>query len=170
MSTLDLLVIAPHPDDAELGMGGTIMRFLSEGLRVGVLDLTNGEPTPHGSPEIRAAETDRASRILAREPGAAESQTGSHTGSPSSIGRRDSSHTAAMAVRLLDRRDHPDHVAATELVEAARFWAKLTKSDIPVSHIIPSVSSTTIVFISGWPRSPRSSWTSAPTGTRNWQR
>ena len=51
---LDILVIAPHPDDAELGMGGAILKFRSEGLCVGVLDLTDGEPTPNGSPEIRA--------------------------------------------------------------------------------------------------------------------
>ena len=51
---LDILVVAPHPDDAELGMAGTIMRAKDEGLRVGILDLTSGEPTPHGSPEIRA--------------------------------------------------------------------------------------------------------------------
>ena len=54
---LDVLVIAPHPDDAELGMGGAIAKFVSEGVKVGILDLTDGEPTPHGSPEIRAAET-----------------------------------------------------------------------------------------------------------------
>ena len=54
---LDVLVVAPHPDDAELGMGGGILRLLKAGKRVGVLDLTNGEPTPHGSPELRAEET-----------------------------------------------------------------------------------------------------------------
>ena len=43
---LDALVIAPHPDDAELGMGGGILKMLAEGLKVGVLDLTSGEPTP----------------------------------------------------------------------------------------------------------------------------
>ena len=44
---LDILVIAPHPDDAELGMGGAILQFKSEGLAVGVLDLTNGvSPSP----------------------------------------------------------------------------------------------------------------------------
>ena len=51
---LDVLVIAPHPDDAELGMAGAILKFKAEGRRVGILDLTSGEPTPHGSPEIRA--------------------------------------------------------------------------------------------------------------------
>ncbi len=40
---LDILVIAPHPDDAELGMGGAILKLKADGLRVGVLDLTSGE-------------------------------------------------------------------------------------------------------------------------------
>ena len=61
---LDLLVIAPHPDDAELGMGGAILKCKADGLRVGVLDLTDGEPTPFGSLEIRAAETAAATKIL----------------------------------------------------------------------------------------------------------
>ncbi len=51
MTTLDMLVIAPHPDDAELGMGGGIAKMIAAGWRVGVLDLTSGEPTPHGSEE-----------------------------------------------------------------------------------------------------------------------
>jgi len=61
---LDVLVVAPHPDDAELGMGGAILKFQAERLAVGVLDLTDGEPTPHGSPEIRRRETAEATKIL----------------------------------------------------------------------------------------------------------
>src|SRR3954471_24692739 len=61
---LDALVIAPHPDDAELGMGGTIVRLLGAGWKVGILDLTSGEPTPLGSPEIRARETSAATEAL----------------------------------------------------------------------------------------------------------
>ena len=57
MDSLDALVIAPHPDDAELGMAGAILSMQAKGLAVGVLDLTTGEPTPHGTPKIRAAET-----------------------------------------------------------------------------------------------------------------
>ena len=53
---LDILVVAPHPDDAELSVGGTILRSRKEGLRVGVLELTSGEPTPRGSLETRARE------------------------------------------------------------------------------------------------------------------
>src|SRR5262245_26585165 len=54
---LDVLVVAPHPDDAELGAGGAIVKLLGQGWKVGVLDLTSGEPTPHGTPEIRKVET-----------------------------------------------------------------------------------------------------------------
>jgi hypothetical protein len=61
---LDALVIAPHPDDAELGMGGTIALMLARGMRVGVLDLTDGEPTPRGSKETRARETAAATAAL----------------------------------------------------------------------------------------------------------
>ncbi len=56
---LDVLVVAPHPDDAELGMAGAIMKFKDDGWRVGILDLTDGEPTPFGTPEIRAGRRPR---------------------------------------------------------------------------------------------------------------
>ena len=64
---LDILVIAPHPDDAELGMAGAIRKFKTEGLRVGVLDLTDGEPTPYGSPELRARETAAATETKTQD-------------------------------------------------------------------------------------------------------
>src|SRR4051812_3582489 len=59
-----ILVIGPHPDDQELGMGGTIVRLASQGHRVHLVDMTNGEPTPLGSPEIRARESAAAAKTL----------------------------------------------------------------------------------------------------------
>ncbi len=64
---LDVLVVAPHPDDAEISLGGTILQSRAQGLRVGIVELTDGEPTPHGSPEIRARETAAATAILGVE-------------------------------------------------------------------------------------------------------
>ena len=138
---LDVLVVAPHPDDAELGMGGTICRMLDAGMRVGVLDLTDGEPTPRGSPEIRGRETAAASDALGlpwRE----------QLGLPNRRLRATLAARAALAAVI--RREHPrwlfapywvdahpDHVAATRLTEAARFWAKLTKTDIPGAPFHP---------------------------------
>ena len=60
-----ILVVSPHPDDAELGMGWGHHQVQAEGLAVGVLDLTDGEPTPFGSPEIRRQETAAATKFWA---------------------------------------------------------------------------------------------------------
>ena len=62
---LDVLVFAAHPDDAELNIGGTISSLSSEGKKVGVVDLTQGEMGTRGSVEIRAKEAAKASEIMA---------------------------------------------------------------------------------------------------------
>lgn len=135
MSELDYLVIAPHPDDAELGVGGTILLLRARGAAVGVLDLTDGEPTPHGSPEIRRRETEEASAILGL------SWRG-NLGLPNRRLENSLEARARLAGVLRQLRPrylfapywddaHPDHVAASALVDAARFWAKLTRSDLP---------------------------------------
>jgi bacillithiol biosynthesis deacetylase BshB1 len=132
---LDALVIAPHPDDAELGMGGTIALMLSRGMKVGVLDLTDGEPTPRGTPETRARETAAATEVLGipwRE----------NLGLPNRRLKASLPARAALAGVIRRTRPrwlfsphwvdaHPDHTAATRLIDAARFWAKLTKCDLP---------------------------------------
>lgn len=131
---LDILVVAPHPDDAELGMGGAIVKFLAEGRQVGILDMTDGEPTPFGTPERRAAETAAASRLL-----------GVRWRENLGLANRELQADLASRARLANviRRTrprwlfapypvdaHPDHVAASRLVDDARFWAKLTKSSL----------------------------------------
>jgi bacillithiol biosynthesis deacetylase BshB1 len=132
---LDALVIAPHPDDAELGAAGAILRMKAQGWKVGILDLTNGEPTPHGSLEIRARETAEATAILdldwRENLGLANRRLEATL---------DARRLLASVIRRVRPRwlfapywidAHPDHVAATELVEAARFWAKLSNTDLP---------------------------------------
>jgi bacillithiol biosynthesis deacetylase BshB1 len=132
---LDVLVVAPHPDDAELGAAGTILALKHEGMRVGVLDLTDGEPTPHGSREIRARETLAATKILDLD-----WRENLGLNNRSLQADLESRRLLAGVFRKTRARwilapywvdSHPDHVAATELIEAARFWAKLTKSDLP---------------------------------------
>ncbi|MHC4976758.1 MAG: PIG-L family deacetylase, partial [Planctomycetota bacterium] len=63
----NILVVGPHPDDQELGMGGTIAALAKQGHDVLILDLTNGEPTPYGDPETRAGEAARACEVLGVE-------------------------------------------------------------------------------------------------------
>jgi len=61
---LDILVIAAHPDDAELSCSGTIAAHVAMGHKVGILDLTQGEMGTRGTPEIRLRESEDSSRIL----------------------------------------------------------------------------------------------------------
>src|SRR6478752_6572656 len=61
---LDVIAVAPHPDDLEITCGGTLAKLVRQGYRVGILDLTSGEPTPRGTPEIRAAEAEAARAAL----------------------------------------------------------------------------------------------------------
>lgn len=64
MNKLDILVIAAHPDDAELGCSGTISAHIAKGYKVGIVDLTQGEMGTRGTPELRLQEADEAARIL----------------------------------------------------------------------------------------------------------
>ena len=132
---LDILVVAPHPDDAELGMAGAILKFKAEGRRVGVLDLTNGEPTPFGSIETRERETAAATAILGLDwrgnlglPNRSLQHTLEARAKLAGVFRELRPHTL-FAPYWVDA--HPDHVAALDLIEAARFWSKLTKTDLP---------------------------------------
>lgn len=132
---LDALIVAPHPDDAELGMGGAILGMQNAGLNIGILDLTNGEPTPFGSPEIRIQETEAASQVLGI-------RWRHNLGLPNrslepSLTAREK---LASIFRLTQPRwifapywhdAHPDHLAATQLVDAARFWSKLSNTEMP---------------------------------------
>ncbi|MEI5984686.1 MULTISPECIES: bacillithiol biosynthesis deacetylase BshB1 [Sphingobacterium] len=61
---LDLLVMTVHPDDAELGAGGVIAKYVAEGRKVGIIDLTQGELGTRGTAETREAEAAEAARIL----------------------------------------------------------------------------------------------------------
>ena len=139
---LDALVVAPHPDDAELGMGGTIVRLMGQGWKLGILDLTSGEPTPLGSLERRAAETLAANSALGN-PWRMNLDLPNRSLEPTLVNRR----VLAGIFRQVQPRlifapywedAHPDHTAATKLVEDARFWSKLSRSDIPGAPFHPA--------------------------------
>jgi bacillithiol biosynthesis deacetylase BshB1 len=61
---LDILVMAAHPDDAELAVSGTIAGAIAQGKKVGIVDFTRGELGTRGTPEIRLAESTAASQVL----------------------------------------------------------------------------------------------------------
>ena len=131
---LDLLVVAAHPDDAEISVGGVILSSVAAGRRVGVLELTNGEPTPRGTIERRAAETAAATEVLGVT-------WRGNLGLPNRSLQADLPARQQLAeVFRLTRPAvilapywedaHPDHVAASQLVDDARFWSKLSKTEM----------------------------------------
>src|SRR5271156_3878354 len=118
---MDYLIIAAHPDDAEVSAGGTIAALKAQGASVGILDLTSGEPTPFGTPEIRRRETEAASAILGVD-------WRGHLGLPNRplTADLDARRQLAGMIRQLKPRfllthywddAHPDHVAASALVD-----------------------------------------------------
>ncbi|MFO0783675.1 MAG: PIG-L family deacetylase [Phycisphaerales bacterium] len=137
---MNILVIGAHPDDQELGMGGTIARLVQQGHRVMLLDLTNGEPTPHGSVPVRAAEAARAAAALGAErttldlPNRSVQNTLEARRKVAAVIR-----TFQAQVLFMSHPDdaHPDHVAGAAIVRDARFEAKLTQTDLPGQPIYP---------------------------------
>lgn len=113
-------------------MGATVAGMVRRGLSVAIVDLTDGEPTPAGTREKRLAEAEAAARVL----GVSERRT---LALPNrSLFDTEEARTALAEVfRELRPRvvfgpypldAHPDHIAASAIVQAARFWAKLTKT------------------------------------------
>lgn len=131
---LDLLVVAPHPDDAEISVGGTILLAKSQGMRVGVVELTNGEPTPHGTIPMREAETEASTKLLGLDY-RTNLNLPNRRLQDDEIARRKLAEvfrlTRPQVILAPYWEDaHPDHVAASALCDAARFWAKLSRTDL----------------------------------------
>ena len=138
---LDVLVVGAHPDDAEIACGGTIAHYKKLGKKVGILDLTNGEPTPFGTVEKRMAEAKAAADILNVDmrvtldmPNRALESTLQNRVKIADIFRKYQPNTI-ITHPLEDW--HADHIAAHHLVNAAKFQAKLTKTDSPYPEYYP---------------------------------
>jgi bacillithiol biosynthesis deacetylase BshB1 len=128
---LDVLAIGAHPDDVELSCGGTILKLVRQGLKVGVLDLTEGELGTRGSREIRAAEAAEASRILGLS-------VRESLGLPDG-GIESTPATRERVIRIIRRYRpdillipfhmdrHPDHEHAHVLARESWFYAGLQK-------------------------------------------
>lgn len=132
---IDVVAVAPHPDDLEILCGGTLARLVKQGRRVAMIDLTSGEPTPRGTPEVRAAEAEAARQAL-----------GVPLRYNLALPNRElmdcpaNRYVLATAFRRLrptvvigaagrTPAASPDHHQGQLLIEAARFYSQLTKWD-----------------------------------------
>ena len=133
---LDVLAVGAHPDDVEIGCGGTLARLVEQGYRVGIVDLTDGEPTPRSpGPEVRLEEARRAAEAL----GAALRVT---LDLPNrrlfdtfearvALGRQFRAHRPRLVLAQGNKTPlaSPDHYQAQLITEAAVFYSRLTKWD-----------------------------------------
>lgn len=132
---LDVLAVGPHPDDLEITCGGTLAKLVQQGYRVGMLDLTSGEPTPRGSPETRVKEAEAARQILGVPvrlnlglPNRVLMDAPEHRFALATVFRR-LRPTIVLATAGRTPAASPDHHQAHLLIEAARFYSQLTKWD-----------------------------------------
>lgn len=137
MPPVDLLCIAPHRDDAELTCGGTLIKAVDDGYRVGVLDLTEGEMGTRGSADLRAQEAEAAAEVMGLA--IRENLRLPDAGIENSRATREA--LVAMIRHLqprvviapAPRGRHPDHRVAAELVRDACFLAGIGRyvPDVP---------------------------------------
>ena len=130
---LDILVFGAHPDDVELGCGGTIIKHVDQGFKVGVIDLTKGELGTRGNAQIRKEESNRASDILGlslRE----------NMGFKDGFFKDDEKNKLALIQKIRTYRPnivitnapndrHPDHGKASSITIDACFLSGLEKID-----------------------------------------
>src|SRR5688572_32579840 len=133
ISPVDLLAFGPHPDDIEIGMGGTVAKHARQGTRVGLCDLTAGEMGSNGTVEERLAEAEAARAVLGatwrtnlRLPDRAIGSSPDHLRAVAGLVR--CARPRAVAVPYWTDR-HPDHVHASELLTEAIFSAGLRRFD-----------------------------------------
>jgi bacillithiol biosynthesis deacetylase BshB1 len=128
---VDLLAIGPHPDDIEIGIGGTVAKHTAIGHPVGLCDLTAGEMGSNGTVDERLGEAEAARQVLGaawrvnlRLPDRALGSSDEHARAIAGLVRR--SRAKAVAVPYWSDR-HPDHVAASRLLTEAVFNAGLRR-------------------------------------------
>jgi len=146
---LDCIAVGAHPDDVEIACGGTLARLVQQGYKVGIIDLTDGEPTPLSpGPEVRLAEAKSAAAALGAivritldlpnrrlfdcfEARVALAKEFRKYRPQLVLGFGEKTHLAS-----------PDHWQAMQITDAAVFYSRLTKWDdhfdgLPV-HTVPA--------------------------------
>lgn len=137
----DIIAVGAHPDDVEIGMGGTVAGMVRQGMSVLIVDLTDGEPTPFGTKEIRAKESAAAavalgaSRLTLTLTNRELFDTVEARKMLAEVIRE---HKPRILFAPYPIDSHPDHVSAAAICEAARFYGKFVKTDMSGQpHLVP---------------------------------
>lgn len=141
---LQLLALAPHPDDAEIGLGGTLARFAAEGRAVAIADLTRGEMGSNGTPAERVQEGEEAGRILglAWRTNLGLPDRGLSASDPQqvrAIVEVIRTHRPAVLAIPYGEDRHPDHRAAAALCYETWFTAGLRRYETAAEAYRPTL-------------------------------
>jgi N-acetylglucosamine malate deacetylase 1 len=143
---LDVIAVGAHPDDVEIGCGGTLARLVEQGYRVGIVDLTDGEPTPGSpGPEVRLAESRRAAKTLGAQVRVTldlpNRRLFDSFESRLALAKELRRYRPRLVIGLGDRTPmaSPDHYQAMLITEAAVFYARLTKWEEHFGDLPPFV-------------------------------
>lgn len=128
---LDILALAAHPDDAELGCGGTLIKHIKAGLKVGVVDLTRGELGTRGTPDQRAQEAADSAKAMGLTVRA-------NLGLPDGFFQDTKEHQLSVVAAIRTYRPdiilanaiydrHPDHGKGSDIAYSSCFLAGLSK-------------------------------------------
>ncbi len=145
---LDVIAVGAHPDDVEIACGGTLAKLCRQGYRVGIIDLTDGEPTPNSpGPAVRLEEARAAAQVLGVQeriqlnlPNRRLFDCFEHRVALATEFRR---WRPGLVIGFGDKTPmaSPDHWQAMQITDAALFYSRLSKWDeyfsgLPV-HIVP---------------------------------
>ena len=143
MEEFDLIAVSPHPDDAEIGCGGTLALLAELGYRVGIIDLTNGEPTPfNDDPEVRIKESRKSAEILGIErilldlPNRTLLDT---IDARLALAKtfRQVKPRIVIGMQGMTPRASPDHYQSQLIFDAAIFYSRLSKWEHKVDGLAP---------------------------------
>lgn len=135
---LDVLVIAAHPDDAELSVGGTLIKLARLGYKTGIADMTRGERGTRGTPEVRAREAARAATVLGltvrENVGLADAHVLDEHAARVAVVRLIRQYRPAVVFTHYWDDPHPDHAQTSRVVTAAAHLAGLINYDTAASQ------------------------------------
>ncbi len=138
---LDVLAVGAHPDDCEIGCGGILAHYKKMGKTIGILDLTNGEPTPYGTVEKRLAEAKKAADILNLDVRITLDMQNRYLEnsikSRIEIGEVFREYQPKIIITHPIEDWHSDHIACHHLINAAKFQAKLSNTDSKFPEFYP---------------------------------
>jgi len=128
---LDALVIAAHPDDAEISVGGTLLRLVDAGKKVGIVDVTRGEMGSRGTEADRDAETAAANELLGVSVrlnlGAPDGRVQVTLELRERLAAILREHAPDIVLAHYEQDPHPDHVASGRLAREAWYLAGLKR-------------------------------------------